>query len=168
MVEYTRASVRITKERRERWEKAIEEHTEVENLSQLIKLGVERVIEDPTREPQPVSEPIDLGEVLENQKGMKKELEAVVTRLNRIDRELQSQDTLDTEKVVFDELPDGSGTGAPPVSPPSKWAATPEEIAKTTNRPLHKVEEALQHLKETTASVESTEDDSDTYYWKKP
>lgn len=170
--EYTTVSVRMTEEKREKWEEYIPK-CDAENVSQLVRMAVKHEIDgraDAPQSPENAIEPEVMGEVTDGINQLQKGLRGVKTRLSTIEKEVELTDTMDTEDAVFRALPtppsDGNGVNQDEYN---QWAATPDGIARQTARSVDRVEEALEHLENVSGQVRSVVGgpDENQYYWKR-
>jgi predicted nuclease with TOPRIM domain len=169
--EYTTISVRVTKEKRRKWEDYLPE-SDAENVSQLVRMGVKHEIDgraDTPQTPENAIEPEVMGEVTEGIDTLQKAVKDVQTRLSTIEEETEVADGMDIQDAVFRTLP------TPPTeaedtehSAYAEWASTSDDIAMNIARSKDAVIEVLEQL-EGLGQVRSVTGgpDNETYYWKR-
>lgn len=171
--EYTTVSVRVTEEKREKWEEYIPE-CDAENLSQLVRMSVKHEIDgrvDAPQTPENAIEPNVMGEVTEGITELQRAVSDVQTRLSGIEEEMEVTDAMDIQDAVFRALP----------TPPSDiddggpveyedWAVTADDVAMDIARSTDAVRDVLERLAETgQVRVRSVAGgpDNQKYYWKR-
>lgn len=170
--EYTTVSVRVTEEKRQKWEDYIPE-CDAENVSQLVRMSVKHEIDGRADVPQTTEQTIEpevMGEVTEGIDTLQQSLRDVQTRISVIEEEIEVTDAMDIQDAVFRALP----------TPPSeqdeiehtqfaKWAKTPDDIAMSIARSKDSVTDALENLEEVSGQVRSVVGgpNDERYYWKR-
>lgn len=178
--EYTTVSVRVTEERREKWEEYIPE-CDAENMSQLVRMAVKHEIDgraDAPQTPENVIEPDAIGEVTEGITELQQAVSDVQTRLSSIEEEIEVTDAMDIQDAVFRALPTPpEGKDVPGRDDLQRtgnqlefgeWAVTADDIAMTVARSTDAVREVLESL-EKTGQVRSVAGgpENEKYYWKR-
>lgn len=169
--EYTTISVRITKEKRQKWEDYLPE-SDAENVSQLVRMGVKHEIDgraDAPQTPENAIEPEVMGEVAQGINTLQKAVKDVQTRLSAIEEEIEVADAMDIQDAVFRALPTPpTKTEETEHSAYAEWAVTSDDIAMDIARSEEAVIDVLEQLEEL-GQVRSVTGgpESDTYYWKR-
>lgn len=180
--EYDKESVNlwVDPERKARWQEYLEEESEHQYLSQLIRHAVEREIQGGNGASVNISEEVaghfdDLRGSIDRVEQVMQEVES---RLSGLEREVRDDPTVrQLANEVFEILPSkaaikdyeiniADGATPPEHVAPRAQAGTVDGIADTLDSESHEVRAALERLQEDTHQVHTMEWDGETRYYK--
>ena len=185
-----RVNLAVNDERKERWDKAAEEHPEADgNLSALVRIAVEKEIrEDDTSGPVEA----DISPVIDAIEGLSDDMDDrfsdIERRLERLEDHAQATGDIDrvAGKVIewlptinpetvgwedrFDHIAHGDVPDSYPSDDPAMadaaWTGTPEGLAKAVGYPPDLVEQALEKLEKDVHVVHSVEHEGKKRWYK--
>lgn len=188
MGDKTTKTVKVPESKAEEWEAYVEDNAEVDSISHLIRLSVQKEISGAydvdTRRSDGDSTGAN-GEILTHLRKIETAIDDVETRVAAVEGVKSAEANYDIQKATFNTLPEPPDSevfevpesGASKDSSeqhtaqkhPSDFAVTSDEIARQLGAETEDVEEALTHLRETTGQVRrvSGGPENRTYYWRK-
>ena len=181
MVDKVTKTVKVPASTAEDWEKYIEETPEVDSLSHLIRLSVERERQGKYTQAQQVApdSPDDVlsGEVLTTLRGIQTGIEDLEERLTAIEETQSAEASYDLRKAIYEILPPdtellstiGIVDEIPkPENPDDLGVMTAREVAQKLGADTREVEEILDDLVESTGQIQRSDANFDgRYYWKR-
>lgn len=181
MGERTQINFVVDEKQKARWETAVNEHPEAENLSHLIRISVsreiaggDRVSNDAAVSSEAVGELQETlyTEVADPLRSLQQDVNSISRQINALDREEKaSGENYDLQKVLFEMLP------TPPEDPdpdspkphninPPEFALSADEIADRVGADTDEVHDALKQLDEVTSVVRSGLNNSGEFWFK--
>lgn len=167
MGELTTKTVKVPESKAEEWDAHVEENPEVDSISHLIRLSVERELQGKYEEPQTLSTNSDdaaFGEVLTALRQLQTSVGDLQERMGAIERVEEAKANYDLQKAVFSFLPEERRS-----SKYADWAITCEELAQKLGADEQAVQDTLDDLAEGTGQVLSVSGgpDGETYWFKR-
>lgn len=163
----TTVAVKISEDQKAKWESYIEENPEVESMSHLLRLAVNKELADSqaTQQIQVETETEASTELLEGLQRIEDRLNGVEGRLGAIERESEAEGpSYDLQKVVFELLP--SSAEAPNDAQPHEWAVTTDDLAKKVGTNTEDIQNTLDRLIDTVSQVQAVHGKPGTFYYK--
>jgi hypothetical protein len=172
-INWEHVTLRVTAEKKDEWEKYVENHSEAGNLSQFIRTAVRHKMKgqaDDPQEPQQAIAHEQISEIADGINDLQTSVNSMEKRLNAIEQDMGVMQGMDVQDAVFNALPTPPKDMDP--SDPVKyheWAATVTEIAEETARPKSEIRQAIERLQEVSGQVQgrSGGPDDQTYYYKR-
>ena len=167
-------TVKVSEESLEDWEEYIEENPEVESVSHLIRLSVQKEISgeydlDKRRaSAQSDSDGEAMDKVLTRLRKIQTGQQDIEDRLTALEQADSQEDTYDVQRAAFNALPTPPETTKPVEETDySEWAATIPQVANQIGAEPETVKQALEKV-EATGQVRSVVGgpENKAYYWK--
>jgi hypothetical protein len=173
----TTKTVKVDQSKAEQWDEYVAENAEVDSVSHLIRLAVQKEISgayDVENRKESRSDDVSAGasgEVLTHLRKIETAIDDVESRVSAIEGVKSAEANYDIEKATFNTLPEppeGKGIDTAQETPPD-FATTVDEIARKLGAEPSDIEDALTHLRETTGQIRRVTGgpDNKTYYWRK-
>lgn len=146
-------TVKVPALKAEEWDKYLEDNPEVDSISHLIRLSVEKEISgshDDTKIPSGDSETRNDGEILTALRQLQTTVDDVEGRLSALEGIKTTEADYDLRKAVYSFLPKKKKNTEYPA-----WATTTEEIARKLGAQEDDVQNALEDLEHRTGEVAS-------------
>jgi hypothetical protein len=174
-------TVKVSESKAAEWNEYVEETAEVDSVSHLIRLSVQKEMNNShkrTESPSAKRQTDVSGEVLTNLRQIQTGLSDLEERMSALEAMEQSEESYSLKKAVWELLPeepeqvvDGEippvyGDGAEGLD--SLDVTTAHEIAQKLGAEVSDVQNTLDELVESTGQVQaSDENHSGNHYWKK-
>lgn len=177
MTEKTTVAFRIAQSVRDEWDTAVDENPEYQSLSHLIRLSVQRELNDVDREVEPStdnSQDASNGEILESLTRVERVVDSIQDEVKATGREQRSEGLYDLQQVLLELLP--TDDRPPSEVRPSRedeeqrfkqGATTAEDLAARIGAKTSDVGTALERLADDTGMVQTHTIDGTPYYWRK-
>lgn len=167
MGELTTKTVKVPSSKAEEWDSYVEDNPEVDSISHLIRLSVERELQGKYEKPQTLSDDSDdaaSGEVLTVLRQLQTGMNDLQERMNALERVGEAEASYDLQKAVFSFLPEERRS-----SKYADWAITCEELAQKLGADEQAVQDTLDNLGDGTGQVASVSGgpDGETYWFKR-
>lgn len=167
MGELTTKTVKVPSSKAEEWDSYVEDNPEVDSISHLIRLSVERELQGKYEEPQTLSDDSDdaaSGEVLTALRQLQTGINDLEERMNALERVGEAEANYNLRKAVFSFLPEERRS-----SKYADWAITCEELAQKLGADEPAVQDTLDNLADGTGQVASVSGgpDGETYWFKR-
>ena len=170
----TTKTVKVDRSKASEWEDYIAESPEVDSVSHLIRLAVQKEISGAYDKPRSRSDDesqADNGEILTHLRKIETAIDDVETRVSAIEGVKSAEANYDIQKATFNTLPEppeGKAIDTAQERPPD-FAITTEEIARQLGAEEADIQDALDHLQETTGQIRRVTGgpENTTYYWRK-
>ncbi|KZN24187.1 hypothetical protein A4G99_07020 [Haladaptatus sp. R4] len=155
-------SIKVGESVKDEWQQHVEGNPEVESVSHLIRLSVNKEIhgghESPEKAVQSSTDSKQLGEVVEGLSKLQDSVEGVQERLTAIEKEKTVTQNKDIQSMVFGMLP---------TCDRPKEGATVEDLASNLEESREDVEEALLDLLSITGQIQHEVVNGTERWWKK-
>lgn len=188
MGDLTTKTVKVPESKADKWDAYVAENPEVDSISHLIRLSVEREMQGLYDQPQTPSDDSDnaaSGEVLTALRQLRTSIDDLEERVSGIERVGEAEANYDIQKATFSMLPEPPESEVFEVPEPGKgkgsikehvnqsqlpeFAMTADKIARRLGAEADDVQDALDKIQRITGQVSSVvePDSGETYYWKK-
>lgn len=166
MGDLTTKTVKVPSSKAEEWDDYAEENPEVDSISHLIRLSVEREIQGQYDQPQTLSDDTDdaaSGEVLTALRQIQTGMSDLEERMSAIERVGKAEAGYDLQKAVYSFLPEKRDE-----SRVDQWGITASKLAQKLGAEEFKIQETLERLADTTGQVRSLSGGpkNETYWFK--
>jgi len=167
MGEKTTKTVKVPSLRAEEWDSYVEDNAEVDSISHLIRLSVERELQGRYEEPQMSSEHSGnaaSGEVLTVLRQLQTGINDLEERMNALETVGEAEANYNLRKAVFSFLPEERSS-----MEFEEWAIKCEELAQKLGADEQDVQDTLRNLEEELGQVVSVTGgpDSETRWFKR-
>jgi hypothetical protein len=180
MADLTTKTVKVPSSKAEEWNTYVEENPEVDSISHLIRLSVEREMQGRYDQPQTVPDDTDdavSGEVLTTLRQIQTGLSDLEDRMSAIESVGQAEASYDLKKAVYQVLPSDDELQSPiatvseipePENPDDLGVMTARDVAQAIGADVAEVEDTLDELAETTGQVQRSDTNhGGNHYWKR-
>jgi len=174
MGDKTTKTVKVGRSKADEWEDYVTENPEVDSVSHLIRLAVQKEISGAYDNPRSRTDnesQAASGQILTHLRKIETAIDDVETRVSAIEGVKSAEANYDIEKATFNTLPERpkSDTIDTAQESPPDFATTTEEIARHLGAEEADVQNALDHLRETTGQIRRVTGgpENTTYYWRK-
>lgn len=166
MGELTTKTVKVPESMAEEWDSYLEDNPEVDSISHLIRLSVQRQLQEGFEQSKQVSTGSDdnvSGQTLTMLRRLQTSINDLHEEVDSIRNINESEATYDLQRALFSLLPEG-----PKSMKYNRWALTCEELANKLGAEEQAVQESLNDLEEVTGEVRSVfgGPDDETYWFK--
>lgn len=183
----TTKTVKVPESKAEEWDQYAEENPEIDSVSHLIRLSVEKEIsgEYQMENRRSTSSNGDggavTGEVLTALQKIQTSIEDVEGRIDALEDRENAEAVSDLKRAVYDSLPpypedatreepafdaNGKLIGREDEADPTDFALTPEEVAANIGANVEEVADALEEIRSNTGQISRTDTDNGTFYWR--
>lgn len=179
MGDLTTKTVKVPSSKAEEWDTHVEKNAEVDSISHLIRLSVEREIQGRYDQPQTLSDDTDdaaSGEVLTALRQIQTGMSDLEERMSAIEKVDKAEASYDLKKAIWALLPEDPEHVTPedeipagvPHLPEESGAVTADKIARQLGADTGEVKDTLDELVESTGQIQCNDTNYDgEYYWKK-
>jgi len=167
MGKLTTKTVKVPSSKAEEWDSYVEDNAEVDSISHLIRLSVERELQGKYNEPQTLpdhSADATSSEVLTVLRQLQTGINDLEDRMNALERVGKAEADYDLRKAVFAFLPEEAQS-----MNYEEWAIKCEKLAQRLGANEQDVQDTLRNLEEVTGQVVSVTGgpDSETRWFKR-
>jgi hypothetical protein len=167
MAKLTTKTVKVPSSKAEEWDSYVDHNAEVDSISHLIRLSVERELQGKYNDPQTLpdhSADAASSEVLTVLRQLQTGINDLEDRMNALERVGKAEANYDLRKAVFAFLPEEAQS-----MNYEEWAITCEKLAQKLGAGEKDVQDTLRNLEEVTGQVVSVTGgpDSETRWFKR-
>ncbi|AGN01145.1 hypothetical protein L593_05980 [Salinarchaeum sp. Harcht-Bsk1] len=176
MPETTTKTVKVPDSRAEKWDEYVQENPEVDSISHLIRLAVQREIDNDRPSAQPVADPTEdtsSGEILTAVQGIQTAVSDLEERMSALEEVEKAEASYDLQKAIYAVLPEDPDCVIDdeipgPENVEEADPITAREIAQLLGADYPEVEGTIDGMVEATAEVQRSDVNHDgRYYWKR-